>query len=169
MHRGIGVLCLLLLGLFLGVAFSQDEEKPKETKTTAEKPVVTRDPIGTDRMWSFYYEGVQKRGAFLEMAQPDAENEGKGRILVITSLEVRQSQSMRWRLVEHQKDGKKWKKVVRRGELFSQGWMDGTSKNMVAGYWGWVGMKFGPTSRPSIEMRQGSGEIAVYAEGYWAD
>lgn len=169
MRRGIGIASLLVLGMTLGVAFSQDDGAKPETKTTAEDPSRPRDRLRPDQMWNYHYEGKVKKGGFLELAQPDQENEGKGRTLVITSLEVRQPQSMRWRLVEHVKAGKEWKKIMRRSELFSQGWLDGTSKNMVAAYWGWVGMKFGHESRPSIEIRQGSGDVAVYGEGYWAD
>jgi hypothetical protein len=64
---------------------------------------------------------------------------------------------------------KKWKKSVRRSPLFSIGWLNGTTTYMATGYSSYVGMKFGPKSRPSIEITQGSGNMAVYAEGYWAD
>ncbi|MHC4937382.1 MAG: hypothetical protein ACYTHK_00250 [Planctomycetota bacterium] len=167
MRGTIGVACLLLLGLSLGVAFSQDETKTAEPEE--KKDPTLREPVAVDRMWSFHWEGSKEKGSFLELARPDAEKKGEGRTLVITHLEVRQRQTMNWRFVEHRKEGRGWKKITRRSHLFSLGWLDGTSKYMVSGYSSLVGMKFGPKSRPSIEVRQGSGDMAVYAEGYWAD
>jgi len=164
MSRGLGVLCLMLLGLFLGVAFSQEE-----SKTSEKRAPTLREAVDTDRIWSFHFEGSKQKGEFLELARPDKEAEGEGRTLVITHLEVRQRQTMRWRFVEHRKEGSSWKKIMRRSELFSLGWLDGTTKYMASGYSSFVGMKFGPESRPAIEIRQGSGDMAVYAEGYWAD
>ena len=179
MRGGFGIAFLVLLGVFLGVAFSQEEapeeakEKAKETNETktAEKKrdPVLREPVDIDRMWSFHFEGERKKRSFLVLARPDEERKGKGRTLVITHLEVRQRQTMNWRFVEHRKTKKGWEKITRRSELFSLGWLDGTTKYMVVGYSSFVGMKFGPTSRPAIEIRQGSGNMAVYAEGYWAD
>jgi hypothetical protein len=169
MRRGIGIASLIVLGLSLGVAFSQEEGKKPETRTVAGDPTPRGGPISIDRMWHYHYEGKVKKGSFLELAKPDAEDEGKGRTLIITQLDVRTAQGMRWQLVEHRKAGKEWKKILRRSELFSQGWYDGTSKTMVSNYWGWIGMMFGHESRPSMEFTQGSGDIAVYGEGYWAD
>jgi len=163
MRIGSVLTLLFVLGLSLGVALSQEE-----TKTVTADPVL-RPSLDVGRMWSFHFEGQQKNGEFLELAQPDAEREGKGRTLVITHLEVRQRQTMRWRFVEHRKEGNAWKKIMRRSEYFSLGWLDGTTKFMASAYDSNVGMKFGPQSRPGIEIRQGSGEMAVYAEGYWAD
>jgi len=80
---------------------------------------------------------------------------------------------MRARLVEHRRLNRKsngksvCKKEIVRSELFSLGWLDGTSKFMAWNYSGWVGMRFPAGTRPSMEFRQGSGDIAVYAEGYW--
>ncbi|MHC4849881.1 MAG: hypothetical protein ACYTEG_15715, partial [Planctomycetota bacterium] len=160
MRGTIGIACLLLFGLSLGVAFSQ------ESKTVEPKDPVLREPVALDKMWSFHFEGKKQNGDFLELARPDAEKEGEGRTLVITHLEVRQRQTMNWAFVEHKKLGSKWKKNLRRSSLFSIGWLDGTTKYMVTGYSSYVGMKFGPKSRPSIEITQGSGNMAVYAEGY---
>ena len=174
MRGGLGIICLLLLGLLLGVAFSQDDadEAKGEAKTrevVKKRAPTLREPVDLDRMWSFHFEGDRQKGSFLELAKPDQENEGKGRTLVITHLEVRQRQTMNWRFVEHRKVANGWRKITRRSALFSIGWLDGTTKYMVTGYSSYVGMKFGPKSRPSIEVRQGSGNMAVYAEGYWAD
>lgn len=164
MNRGLGIACLMLLGLSLGVAFSQESKTNEKSDTPA-----LREPTPVDKMWSFHFEGKKANGSFLELARPDAERKGEGRTLVITHLEVRQRQTMSWAFVEHKKVGNKWNKSVRRSSLFSIGWLDGTTKYMVTGYSSYVGMKFGPKSRPSIEITQGSGNMAVYAEGYWAD
>ena len=132
-----------------------------------------RQSIQLDRLWSYHFEGKQRKGEFLELAQPDAMRRGKGRTLVITHLEVRMRQTMRLSVVEHERirvKGKdKWKKILRRSELFSMGRLDNTSKFMISNYTSDIGMTFGPDSRPSLEIRQGGGDMAVYAEGYWAD
>ena len=164
----IGIAALLVC---LGAVMAQGSE---ETKTAERKPgPMLREQIDTTRMWSFHFEGKKKRGEFLELAQPDLERQDEGRTLVITHLEVRMRQTMRMSVVEHTKFSRKgkdaWKKKLRRSELFSIGWLDGTTKYMASQYKSDVGMKFGPDSRPSLEIRQGSGDMAVYAEGYWAD
>jgi len=166
MRTGIAVLLV-----FLGAVIAQGSE---ETKTSERKPGrLLRQPIYTDQMWNFHFEGKKRKGDILELAQPDAERENEGRTLVITHLEIRMRQTMRLSVIEHQKirhqgkDG--WKKVLRRSELFSVGWLDGTTKYAVSQYKSDVGMKFGPKSRPSLQITQGGGDMAVYAEGYWAD
>jgi len=166
MRTGIAVLLV-----FLGAVMAQGSE---ETKTSERKPgPMLRQGMSTAQMWSFHYEGKQKKGEFLELAQPDAQRQNEGRTLIITHLEVRMRQTMRAAVVEHSKtrvrgkDG--WKKKLRRSELFSIGWLDGTTKYAVSQYKSDVGMKFGPTTRPSLEITQGGGDMAVYAEGYWAD
>ena len=59
--------------------------------------------------------------------------------------------------------------ILSRSQLFSIGWLDGTTKYAVSQYKSDVGMKFGPTTRPSLEITQGGGDMAVYVEGFWAD
>ena len=79
-------------------------------------------------------------------------------------------------VVEHRKvarkkkfgGGKFWKKFLRRSELFSLGWRESSSQYTVSGFSLRVGMKFEPDVRPSLEITQGGGEMAVYAEGYWS-
>ncbi|MEM8885951.1 MAG: hypothetical protein AAGD14_17940 [Planctomycetota bacterium] len=168
MRSGIGLISLVALGLVLGIAFSQ--EAAPETKTVAPKrDPVLRPPLDPSRIWSFHFEGKKANGAFLELARPDEQNEGKGRTLVITLLEVRQRQTMRWQFVEHKKAPRSWKKSVRRSELFSLGQLDESTKYLANLYRSNIGMRFDPDMRPSIEVTQGSGNMAVYAEGYWAD
>jgi len=170
MRTEFGV-ALLSLGLALGVVFAQE----KETKSTA-KPIPEQPPayprVDVDSVWHFHYEGKQRKGDLLQLADPEGE-EGQGRTLVITQLEVRMRVTMRARLVSHhrldtKKNGKNvWAKEIVRSELFSLGWLDGTSKYMAWNYSGWVGIPFAVGTRPSLEFRQGGGDIAVYAEGYW--
>lgn len=164
----IGIAVLLV---FLGAVMAQGSE---ETKTSERTPgQIIRQPVTTDRMWSFHFEGKKRKGEFLELAQPDAQRQNEGRTLIITHLEVRMRQTMRTSVVEYQKtrvrgkDG--WKKKLRRSELFSIGYLDGTTKYARSEYKSDVGMKFGPDTRPSLQITQGGGDMAVYAEGYWAD
>ena len=154
----------LVLLVLLGAVVAQ-ESKTKE----AGRPPTLREPVDIDRMWSFHFQGKKNKGEMLELARPDAERKGRGRTLIITHLEVRQRQTMRWAFLEFEKVGKKWKRNLRRSEYFSQGWLDGTTKFMVSGYSSLVGMKFPPNTRPTLNITQGSGDMAVYAEGYWAD
>jgi len=53
------------------------------------------------------------------------------------------------------------------GEI-SVGDFDSTSKWVTSGFNTLVGMKFDPGTRPAIEVTQGSGEIWIYAEGYYS-
>jgi len=68
MSRGLGVLCLMLLGLFLGVAFSQEE-----SKTSEKRAPTLREAVDTDRIWGFHFEGSKQKGEFLELARPDID------------------------------------------------------------------------------------------------
>lgn len=174
MRTGIAIVLV-----FLGAVMAQGSEATKETKTSERKAQpMLRESIPLNRMWSFHFEGKKRKGEFLELAQPDAERSKSGRTLIITHLEIRMRQTMRLAVVEHQKiavkgasqKGKtKWKKILRRSELFSIGYLDGTTKYAVSKYSSELGMTFGQTSRPSLEITQGGGDMAVYAEGYWAD
>jgi len=156
------------MGLVLGVVFAQEKETTTTEKAVPvkQRPVTPR--IDVDSIWRYSYEGKQSKGSFLQLADPDGE-EGGGRTLVITQIEIRMRQTMRVRLVSHKKlDDGGWKREVVRGELLSVGWLDTTSKYMASAYSGWVGIQFKPGTRPSLEFRQGGGDITIYAEGYWA-
>ena len=155
---------IAILLVCLGAVLAQESKTAEKTR-----PPTLREAVDLDRMWSFHFQGKKSSGSFLELAQPDAQNEGKGRTLVITHLEVRMRQTMRYAFVQHKKTGRAWRKTLRRSEYFSQGWLDGATKFMVSGYSSFVGMRFKPNTRPSLEITQGSGDMAVYAEGYWAD
>jgi len=160
---------LVAVGLVLGVVVAQEKETTTKAKAipATQRPVTPR--IDVDNIWRYSYEGTQSKGSFLQIADPDGE-EGGGRTLVITQIEIRMRQTMRVRLVSHKKleGGGGWKKEVVRGELLSVGWLDTTSKFMASAYSGWVGIQFKSGTRPSLEFRQGSGDITIYAEGYWA-
>jgi len=176
---GMALACLLaaVFGLMLGgVAAGEEEEDPKadERKTTA-RPTVQPPPtaIDVDLIWNFYYQGKKRKGDVVEFVQLDAP-EHHGRTLVITHLDMRTRQSTRAQIVEYRKEKSRragrpvWKKMVRRGEAFSMGWQDSTSQWVASGFSSLVGMKFGPGTRPSLEITHGSGDIWVYAEGYWS-
>ena len=162
MSRGLltAMACCVAIGFGAVVATGGEE-----TKSTAQF-----DKIDTSMIWNFHYEGKKKKGSILELTKP---KDAKNRTLVITKLELRMRQSTRVRLIEHnplgERRGKKlWKKVVRRSELFSLGKIESTSKWVVADYDSLMGIKFNPGARPSLELTQGGGDIAVYAEGYWS-
>ena len=160
---------LVAVGLVLGVVVAQENETTTTAKAVPLKQPPVTPRIDVDNIWRFHYEGKKSNGEFLQLADPDGE-EGGGRTLVITQIEIRMRQTMRVRLVSHKKLGGRdgWKKEVVRGELLSVGWLDTTSKFMASAYSGWVGIQFKSGTRPSIEFRQGSGDITIYAEGYWA-
>ena len=166
MRTGIAVVLV-----FLGAVMARGSE---ETKTSEpKKQPMLRESIQLNRMWSFHFEGKKRNGDFLELAQPDADTSKNGRTLVITHLEIRMRQTMRLAVVEHEsvtvKGKQKWNKKLRRSELFSIGYLDGSTKYSISQYKSDLGMKFGPTSRPSLEITQGGGDMAVYAEGYWVE
>ena len=104
------------------------------------------------------------------------EKEARGRVLVITHMDLRIRQSTRVAVVEHRKvqrkkkfgGGKFWKKFLRRSELFSLGWRESSSQYTVSGFSLRAGMKFEADVRPALKITQGGGEMAVYAEGYWS-
>lgn len=128
--------------------------------------------IDARKIWNFDWHGKLQRGKFLEFLQPD---EGRGRFLVITQIELRVTRSTRVQVVEHRKgvrgrEGQKarWRKTIRRGEGFSVGWIDSTSQWLATGYTGQTGMRFDPDTRPALEISHGGGEMWVYAEGYWS-
>jgi len=129
MRSGFGVV-LVAIGLVLGVVFAQE----KETTTTADKPAkqpAVTPRIAVDDIWRYHYEGKKSNGEFLQLADPEGE-EGDGRTLVITQIEIRMRQTMRVRLVSHKKlrgerNGRPvWQKEIVRGELLSVGWLDTT-------------------------------------------
>jgi hypothetical protein len=165
----VALICLLAAGAgyLLSSTASGDE-----TQTSAD-PLARR--VGVDQIWNFHYHEKARKGQFIELAQLDTQK-SRGRSLVITHLEVRTRQSMRVQVVEHRKDKQKvqrdgkpyWNKKVRRGEGFSLGDMDSTTKQIRSGYSTLVGMKFDPGTRASIEVTQGTGPIWIYAEGYWS-
>ena len=164
MRLGIGIV-VLCVGLVLGVVFAQEETKTVAPPVVEQPPVIPR--VAVDNIWRYHYEGKKGKGEFLEIADPEGEV-GKGRTLVITNMDVRMRQTMRASLIQHVRTAKqRWKKEVVRSELFSIGWLDGTTKFMAWNYSGWVGMRFKPGTRPALAFTQGSGDLAVYAEGYW--
>jgi hypothetical protein len=151
--------------VFLGAVMAQGSEETKTSEPEAQP--MLRESIQLNRMWSFHFEGKKRNGDFLELAQPD------GRTLVITHLEIRMRQTMRLAVVEHKsvtvKGKQTWKKKLRRSELFSIGHLDGSTKYSISQYKSDLGMRFGEDMRPSLEITQGGGDMAVYAEGYWVD
>jgi len=158
----VAVVCGAAIALLWQSAVGQEE-----TRTTAD-PIPGR--YDHRLIWNYHFHGKQKRGQVLELVKPD---QGRGRTLVITKLELRMRQSTRVQVIEHQKLGERrgkpvWKKTIRRSELFSIGAMDSTSKWVVSDYGSLHGLKFAPGSRPAIEVTLGGGEMAVYAEGYWS-
>ena len=147
-----------------------DKAGKDESKTTAKPPPDVYDP---NLLWNFHFEGKKKKGDFVEFL---TEKEARGRVLVITHMDLRIRQSTRVAVVEHRKvarkkkfgGGKFWKKFLRRSELFSLGWRESSSQYTVSGFSLRAGMKFEPDVRPSLEITHGGGEMAVYAEGYWS-
>ena len=125
----------------------------QETKTVAEQP---NTQIDTRNIFNFHFEGKKKRGDIIELTKPD---EGRGRVLVITKLDVRMRQSTRFKVIEHEKIGEKrngkskWKKRLRRSELFSHGQIESASKWIVVDYTSLHGMKFEKGMRPSLSRR----------------
>ena len=82
-------------------------------------------------------------------------------------------QSTRIRVIEHSEASRRhgkpvWKKTVRRSELFSLGRVESTSRWVASDYDSQTGLKFLAGTRPALEITQGGGEMAIYAEGYWS-
>ncbi len=127
------------------------------------------------RVWNFHYAGKKRRGDVIELVQLDDAKYG-GKALVITHLEMRIPQSMRLQLEEFwqepdkkQRDGKPaWARRVIRGEAFSAGVLDSTSEWILANYDSTTGIAFASATRPSLEVTFGSGDLEIWAEGYWA-
>jgi len=127
------------------------------------------------QIWNFHFEGKKKRGDVIELAQLDDPKYG-GKALVITHLEMRIPQSMRFEVEEFwqepdkkQRDGKPaWARRVLRGSAFSAGILDSTSEWIIVNYDSNTGIVFAPATRPSIELTFGNGELEIWAEGYWA-
>ena len=163
------------LGFLLGgspAARAQDTTPEQAAPPPALPGVGVLDP---DRIWNFHFDGKKRKGDFLELAALDAP-EHRGRVLVLTHLVMSLPHGTRVEVVEFHRDGAEegqekapWKKRVRRSEAFSAGWVDSTSKGVLTGQSSLVGLKFGPMTRPTLAITQGGGDIAVYAEGYWAD
>ncbi len=151
----------------LGLAVVLPRALAQETKSTTDKAparIVVLDP---DQIWNFHWEGKKKSGEFLELLD---RLDPEGRRLTITHLELRVRQSTRVQIVQHRKapQEKSWRKTVRRSELFSLGNLDSTTQYIASGFSTLVGMTFDAYSRPALEVTQGGGEMAVYAEGYWS-
>lgn len=169
------LVCALAIGF--GLRFADTPARAQDAAGGTE-PQAALPGIGVlepDRIWNFHFEGAKRRGDFLELAALDAD-EHRGQVLVMTHLAMSLPHSTRLQVVEFHRegddDGKRktpWKKRVRRSEAFSLGWMDSTSKDILAGQSSLVGLKFEPGTRPTLEVTQGGGDIAIYAEGYWAD
>ena len=159
----IALICAAAIGLSL-----PDASGGEGTKTTTQW-----DRVDTSMIWNFHFEGKKRRGDFLELTEP---KEARNRTLVITKLEMRMRQSTRIRVIEHtllnenkQQRGKAaWKMTVRRSDLFSLGKVESTSKWVASDYDSLTGLKFKPGARPALEITQGGGEMAIYAEGYWS-
>ena len=172
LRLGIAAVCVLsgVFGLLMGGASGEDGRK-----TSSDPGAGSLHHLHHDQIFNFHYHEKVKRGEFIELAQLDSQ-ENRGRTLVITNLELRMRQSTRVQVVEHRKDKTKkrrdgkpfWNKTVRRGDGFSVGDFDSTTKWVKSGFNTLVGMKFDPGTRPSIEVTQGSGEIWIYAEGYYS-
>lgn len=128
------------------------------------------------RIWNFHFAGKKRRGDVIEMAQLDDPKHG-GKALVVTHLEMRIPNSMKIELEEFrqepdkkQRDGKPaWARKVRRGYPFSAGILDSTSEWIIVNYDSNTGILFDPGTRPSLELTLGSGELEIWAEGYWAN
>ncbi len=126
-------------------------------------------------IWNYHYAGKKRRGDVIEMIQLD-DPKYSGKALVITHLEMRIPNSVRVELEEFRQDpGKKqrdgkplWSRKVRRGEAFSAGILDSTSEWIIVNYDSNTGIVFDPSTRPSLELTFGSGDVAIWAEGYWA-
>jgi len=159
----IAFLCAAAIGLSL-----PDASGGEGSKTTTQW-----DKVDTSMIWNFHFEGKKRKGDFLELTEP---KEGRNRTLVITKLEMRMRQSTRIRVIEHNQSEDKvtrrgkplWTKTVRRSELFSLGKVESTSKWVQSDYDSLTGIKFKPGARPALEITQGGGEMAIYAEGYWS-
>ena len=139
-----------------------------------DSPAKAAAPSASD-IWNFHYAGKKRRGDVLELVQLD-DPKYAGKALVITHLEMRIPQSMRVELEEFvqepdkkQRDGKPaWARKVKRSEPFSAGQLDSTTEWLIVNYDSNTGIVFDPGTRPSIEITFGGGELAVWAEGYWA-
>ena len=161
MSRGL-LIALLCVGV---VPISLPVSAGSETRTHPQN-----DRIDTSMIWNFHFEGRKRNSDFLELV---GAKEGRNRTLVITKLEMRMRQSTRIRVIEHSQAGERggkpvWKRTVRRSELFSLGTVESTSKWVVSDYDSQIGLKFKPGTRPALEITQGGGEMAIYAEGYWS-
>jgi hypothetical protein len=54
------------------------------------------------------------------------------------------------------------------GPPLSAGFLDSTSEWIVVNYDSNTGIVFAPATRPSLELTFGSGDLEIWAEGYWA-
>jgi len=126
-------------------------------------------------IWNFRYAGKKRRGDVIEMAQLD-DPKHSGKALVITHLEMRIPNSVRIELEEFRQDGDKkqrdgkplWARKVRRSDAFSVGILDSTSEWIMVNYDSHTGIVFDPGTRPSLELTLGTGNVEIWAEGYWA-
>jgi hypothetical protein len=160
---GLAALGALVLIPLVSVLDAQDSAAPK------------MDAPSAAHLFNFHFEGKKRRGEVIELVQLDDPKYG-GKALVITHLEMRIPQSMRAQLEEwwqepnkKQRDGKpQWSKRVLRGDAFSTGLLDSTSEWIIINYDSRSGIVFAPATRPSIEINFGSGDLEVWADGYWA-
>jgi hypothetical protein len=126
-------------------------------------------------LWNFHFLGKKRRGDVVELIQLD-DPKFSGKALVMTHLEMRMPQSIRLELTEYwqepdkkQRDGKPaWARKPVRSDRFSAGVLDSTSEWLIANYDSNTGIVFDANTRPSLEVTFGSGDIEIWAEGYWA-
>jgi hypothetical protein len=139
-------------------------------------PVAPGGPVpSASGIWNFHFAGKKRRGDVIELVQLD-DPKYSGKALVLTHLEMRIPNSMRIELEEFrqdpdkkQRDGKPfWTRNVRRGWAFGTGILDSTSEWIMVNYDSNTGMVFDPGTRPSVELTLGSGDLEIWAEGYWA-
>ena len=168
--RGVALACVLAVGGLMVGGWLTSAQAQEKSKTT---PKPLPNTIDVRLIWSFYFQGNKKKGEFIELERLDAK-ENRGRSLVITHLETRTDQSILFQLVEKRKKPSKggrrsvWKKTVRRGDPFSADFRTSSSEYVGSRYSSFTGMRFDPDTRPAIELTRSSGEVCVYAEGYWS-
>ena len=124
------------------------------------------DPVlPPGRIWTKTITKTVKKYEFLELRGPD------DRWLVLNRLELIVATHSRAQLVERRLGKHRmWKTTVRRPEqlmLGTAGTFAGTNRTIL-GYSSLLGLAFEPEVRIGVMMTQGSGEITVHAEGYWA-
>jgi hypothetical protein len=166
MRNTLGLLAIGALAAFTLVSVLGAQDSPASPST----PVPS-----ASHLWNYHFVGKKKRGDVIELVQLDDPKYG-GKALVVTHLEMRLPQSMRVDIEEFwqepakkQRDGKPfWERRVLRGSALNSGFLDSTSEWVIVNYDSRAGIVFAPNTRPSIELTLGSGELEIWAEGYWA-